>query len=68
MGLRHGLLAGGEEGEGVEIVDNAPSPPAYRQAGIPLPCLRRSGFAQAGVKGEGELDRINVYLGGYIKH
>jgi hypothetical protein len=34
--------------------DKSPSPPAYRQAGSPLPCLRRSGFAQAGVKGEGE--------------
>ena len=28
----------------------------------PLPCLRRSGFAQAGIKGEEELDRVNVYF------
>jgi hypothetical protein len=28
----------------------------------PLPCLRRSGFAQAGIKGEGELDRVNLFF------
>jgi hypothetical protein len=35
--------------------DVTPSPQA-------LPCLRRSGFAQAGVKGEGEEVDINVYF------
>jgi hypothetical protein len=42
---------------------NSPSPlPTGRQA-IPLPCLPRSGFAQAGTWGEGNMRRIDHGFG-----
>jgi len=37
-------------------------PPVTHPHPYPLPCLRRSGFAQAGIKGEGEKSMASIFF------